>query len=382
MQDDEKMGDALGRLIPFLSPHNAATAQLKQYGYAVVDVMTPAETVEYCDAVWNDLSSLKTGIVRDDPHTWVAARMPQMTHGLIQNTGSGLWPGVSAARAATEPFWASLFSGQQPLSSFDAFALGTPAYQQRVVASGKHQDLGGISEWCHTDQAKGKVELLNHIQGALNIGGPLGPAELRTQLVVPKDGETAQSFRLRFLEAFPAVPCTEKKSFDAEREEWIKHTLEEKQWLFENGQIIAPELASGQMLLWASGTPHASVSGPLPAGQRDRNVRMSVFVSAIPRCLVTSDELRFRQKIIELGRTSGHRVCVPGQKKATYRQCLFGKSGRTYGKTLPTYHTDHVLTDFKRYGGLKRGRDEEAIEDMCPSAVHRATARFCAGYDV
>ena len=47
-----------------------------------------------------------------------------------------------------------------------------------------------------------------------------------------------------FLSMFPREPAKEK---DAERKEWVKHTTDERKWLFENGHIIAPSLRAGQM---------------------------------------------------------------------------------------------------------------------------------------
>ena len=229
------------------------------------------------------------------------------------------------------------------------------------------------------DQAKGKPELLRHIQGALALTD-LGPAEQRTQIAVPKPNESAQSLRYRMLEAFPADPDA-KKGFDPEREEWIAHTEEDKRFLAENADAVLPCLKKGQMLLWASGMAHASVPGALPEGQTERMIRASTFTSCVPRELVSTDEIAYRRNLLEKSVTSGHRVCEPGQK-GKFRQCLFGKNGRTYGKELPPYDTSLVLKNFKVYSGLKRGRDEEEIDKVAPSKVHRAMARMCGGYRV
>ena len=65
-----------------------------------------------------------------------------------------------------------------------------------------HRKHVGFSNWLHRDQAWKKTALCDHIQGALALSD-LGPAELRTQIIVPQEGESAQSFNDRFLDAFP-----------------------------------------------------------------------------------------------------------------------------------------------------------------------------------
>lgn len=373
------MAAARGRLMRFLNPSHPAYQSLIEKGYAVVDCIAPEMADELYNGVWHDFEKLGTGVDRSKPSTWKPG-WAQTTHGLVQNQSSGLWPSVCAARISTEQMWKELFGGTAVISSWDAFAFGLPEYQNYCAKNGHDKKVPKWSGWLHTDQAKGRPEFLRHIQGALALTD-LGPAELRTQLAIPKDGESSQSLRDRFLKAFPPQPPA-KKSFDAERAEWISHTPEEKEWLAENADAIAPTLKRGQILLWASGTPHASVAGPLPEHQKERNIRASIFVSCIPQALVSAPELIYRRDLLEKCLTSGHRVCEPGKRPNTFTQCVFSKTGQAFNKTLPDYDTSMALTNFKVYKGLKRGRDEAQIEAVAPSKVHRAMGRMCGGYDV
>ena len=238
-----------------------------------------------------------------------------------------------------------------------------------------------MPKWLHLDQANRKPEVLRHLQGALAITR-LGEAEQKTVLVVPRRGESIQSFRDRYLAAFPTDP-NEGKSLDAERGEWLKHTIEQKRWLLANGRVVAPKLEPGDMLVWSSGVSHASAPGPLPPDQTERGMRITSFVSAIPKALCSEADIKKRQEILELGRTSGHRVLEPSLKitkdadgkpvyhesTTRFRQCVFDKKGRIYpgggDDELPEYKTDRVLSGFAEPGD-------------CP--LKQGMARFCGGY--
>lgn len=369
--------DSRGRLDSFMDQDLPEVESLKKYGYAVVTVMSPEQAAKYRSMLWDDIESLGIGVKRNDPSTWTSEKWPEGPHGLYQTKGSGLMFGTCAARAATESYWNSLFGGRQTISSFDAVSFGRPGYQEYAFKHGTHKTHKHLSNWLHRDQAWKKTDLLRHIQGALALQD-LGPAELRTQIIIPPEGETAQAFNDRFLDAFPHVEDRKKGSFDAEREEWYKMTDEQYDWLAENGRAVAPTLKAGQMVLWASAMIHASVAGPLQPGQSARNVRMSVFVSALPRELLSRDEILFRRELLEKGRTSGHRVCERGARDGSFRQCLFNINLQPRGKPPPVYNMERVQKGFTVYAGKKRGRDE--ID--APSEVHRATARFCGGYRV
>jgi len=124
------------------------------------------------------------------------------------------------------------------------------------------------------------------------------------------------------------------------------------------------------MLLWLSGVPHASVPGPLPEGQQERGMRMSTFVSMLPIELLDAADIAKRREMLEAGNTSGHRVTAKGKTKAKpYVACDFPKTGRTYGKELPDFRMDHVVTGFKRR--IDKG-------DVHSTAAK--TARLCGGY--
>lgn len=366
---DHTASNPRGRLFKMLDPQSRVAAALAKRGYAVVTVVSRDRARALEDQVWTDLEALGTGISRSNPATWSNAHWPQTTHGLLQNQQWGLREGTCLARLATRGFWDALFQGKRTISSFDAIAVCRPDSQKRAYNSEiKHQrdkeERTMLSSWLHTDQAKGKRQCMEHIQAAFALTD-LGEAEQRTQLVVPQKGEMCQSFRDRFIDAFPPE-VTPKGKFDAEREEWIKHTDAERRWLLDNGRVVTPVLRAGQMLLWDSGMPHASVPGPLKDPAATRGVRMSVFVSALPLELLDTADLNVRRRMLEQGDTSGHRVTSKG--KRTYRQCKFTKTGRTYNKVIPTYSSDRVVTGFKRA--------IDANEDSTAAKI----ARMCGGY--
>lgn len=358
---------ARGRLVPLFNAASPVVADLLTKGWAVARACSGETARELVDDLHGDLAALGTGFDPSDRRTWTGG-LPQMTHGLCQNQGTGLWRSICKARGFTKRVWEEEIFQDACISSWDAFCYGKPSYQGWVAQHGGDPAVPEMSPWLHTDQSTAKLNMYEHVQGALALTD-LGPAELRTQLVAPKEGETPQAFRDRFLAAFPPEAASKKRSLDAEREEWISHTVEEKRWLLANGTPVSPTLQAGEMLLWASGMPHASLAFPLPPGQREHNTRISVFVSALPRSLLRPGELEFRRKLLEKGCTSGHRVCEPGKRPGTFRQCLFARTGRVY-KTdgiAPTYVLDHVLRDFAR-------------ADASVDPVHAITAQFCGGY--
>ena len=368
---------ARGPLIPYLNHGSEHVLELKTKGYTVVKVCEEEKADKLYDGVWKDVEGYGMGVKRGDPSTYKKG-WPQTTHGLFQNQNIGLQPGVCEARAETIRVWEEELFGKgeggrrRCIGSFDGISFATPHYQSYAFKHGKEKDFPCLSNWLHTDQAKGKKGVMHHIQCAFALT-ELGESELKTQLVVPKEGETIQSFRDRFISAFPPPQESGNKrkgSFDAEREEWISHTWEEKKWLYENGEVVSPLLKAGEALFWSSGVPHASAAGPLEEGKKERRLRASSFVSAKPIEMLSTEEIEYRRLLLEKAGTSGHRVCEasslskPGKKK--FRKCVFSTTGRTYGKELPSFFLGNTLRDFSSHRS-----------DHSP---HSKTAYFCGGY--
>lgn len=363
------LAPARGRLIDHLDHNRPEIQKLMRKGYCIVrGVLSPEQILAARDAVWADSESLGTGIDRHDKSTWRKEAWPSSAHGLVQHGGWGLFPGACLVRVMTEEAWRALFKGEQPIASFDCMAICTPTFQQNISKKSMDEDVPQVPEWLHSDQAQHKTELLRHMQGMVALFDA-DQADMSTVLIAPREGESAQSLRDRFLAQFPADPAN-KKQADAERKEWIKHDAEQKQWLVSNGIVCKPRVKAGDMLIWASGVPHASGPGKLPDGQDERNMRMSLMVSCVPRSLVTDAEMGFRRELLEKGFTSGHRVCEPREKrKGKFNQCVFPKKPRVYpGADVPTYNTGRILSDF----GTRR------VDDP----VHTAMARYCGGYAV
>lgn len=358
-----------GRLFKFLDPDAQTTMDLVYFGFTIVKVTTPERAAELASEAWSDLEGLETGIDRHDKRTWKNDNWPQTTHGLLQNQGAGLWRGTCMARLETVPLWTTLFQGAQPLLSFDALSVARPDSQDRTFKKeSKDEEFPNLASWLHTDQAKFKTQCMHHFQGALALT-ELGVAEQRTQLVIPPLGETMQSFRDRFIAQFPPEPI-KKGKFDPERSEWILHSAAEKRWLVNEGRVITPTLKPGEMVIWDSGVPHASIPGPLPMGQAERRVRMSCFVSAVPIAIVDPADIEVRKNMLEKGLTSGHRVTEkgPGGK---FNPCKFGETGRTWGKKLPDFSKKRKVSDFADHWVYRGdGCDEVAVK----------IAKYCGGH--
>ena len=362
------MSHPRGPLAKLYDPSHPVTESLLKRGYAIVRVCSEEEANRLADGIWNDLESMQTGICRHSPSSWTSDKLPQHTHGLLQNQNMGLRKGVCAARLSTKPVFESIFAGRECISSFDAITFSTPAMQQREFAREQKFQTDNsepqlLSSWLHTDQAKTKPDCGIYVQGAFALTD-WGKAEKKTQIVVPRLEETMQDFRDRFVKKFPALSVAKGK-FDPEREEWIKHSMQEREWLLANGRIVSPILNKGEMLLWDSGLPHGSLPGPCST---TRNLRMGIFVSARPVQLITYNDVIVRRHMLEKGHTSGHRVTSLG--KRTYRQCKFSETGQVYGsKRLPEYDKSGVLSGFK-----------DAFERGDETSVEYGTAVFCGAY--
>ena len=374
-----------GRLSDYLDFNMKQVMKLGTVGYCVFrGVASPEELARGLELFWDDSEALGTGIKRDDPSTHVNKAWPVSAHGLAQLAGWGLFPSACYFRLLTERTWRKMFGDEDVIASFDCMSICPGKFQDNVYPTCFDKEFlpdVQMPKWLHLDQANRKPEVLRHLQGALAITR-LGAAEQKTVLVVPRRGETIQSFRDRYLAAFPTDP-NEGKSLDAERGEWLKHTIEQKRWLIANGRVVAPKLEPGDMLVWSSGVSHASAPGPLPPDQTERGMRITSFVSAIPKALCSEADIKKRQEILELGRTSGHRVLEPSLKitkdadgkpvynesTTRFRQCVFDRKGRIYpgggDDNLPEYKTDRVLGGFAEPGD-------------CP--LKQGMARFCGGY--
>ncbi len=378
--------NARGRLAPYLDAENEAVQRLLKEGVAIVRACSAAEADELRKELWDDLEALGTGIDRNDPETWKNSNWPQTTHGLLQNQSFGLRIAVCMARLKCVQVFKKLFKDVPVNSSFDAISVVRPdsqerSYKKEVRLNERYREGDTLlSSWLHIDQANCWSEVLRHIQAAFALE-ELGEAEQRTQFVLPKPGETIQQFRDRFLAAFPPPKDPPKKgSSDPERAEWISFALDDnvektdpvviakRKWLLANGRIYTPTLQKGEMVLWLSAVPHASIPGPCPA-EGERRTRVVTFVSMLPAAEVTDKERAVRNEMLESLDTSGHRVTAEG-KKGKVLKCKFTKTGRTYGKELPAFDESRVVKASKR---------ALAESDEPEWSVARKTQRLCAG---
>lgn len=375
-----------GRLAKYLDPEHPATKSLDKHGVAIIRVCSKEEAAQLQVALWDDMEALGTGIKRNDPKTWKGKNWVQTTHSLLQNQNFGLRLSVCMARLKCVKALKLIFLNALLNSSFDAISVARPECQDRAYKKelrlNKLYNEGNalVSSWLHIDQANTKPDCFTHIQGALTLGD-LTEAEQRTQFIIPKvdSDETIQEFRDRFLLAFTPSQEAKTSGFDPERAEWISFGLKDKvedtdslviakrKWLIENGYVYTPTLEAGEMVLWDSGVPHASIPGPCTG--KTRNVRMSTFVSMLPAELVSDEERKVRNDMLEKLETSGHRVTTFG-KSGKVLKCKFNETGRTYGNTLPAFDKSSVVRASKRA--------LDASGDSTDSVAYK-TQRLCAG---
>ena len=136
---------------------------LNTQGYAVVpNVLTSSECDQIIDRAWDWLTTLGTGIQRDDKATWTDDRWPRNFNGIIQRYRIGHAPFVWQARtnskvvAVFEKIWGT----KELLTSFDAMCILRPT---EIV-----DDLKSTPSWFHTDQSP-KKEGFHCVQGVLNL---------------------------------------------------------------------------------------------------------------------------------------------------------------------------------------------------------------------
>ena len=380
-----------GRLAAYLDMNLKESNELLKSGVTIVDVCTPDKAIELRTRVWDELEGLGTGIDRNDTKTWRNDRWFQSLHGsLVQGQKVGLREGVCEARLECVHPFKKIFKGVPVNSSFDGISVGRPDSQKRVFK--KEEQLNKkygegdtlVSSWLHIDQANNKPDCMEHIQGALALTN-LTESEQRTQFIIPKpdSDETIQMFRDRFLDAFPPTLDAYGKISDADRADWVsfglKNNVEDtdpiviakRKWLIENGHVYTPTLEAGQMVIWDSGVPHASMPGPLPSGNSSRDVRISIFSSMLPAAVVTEEERKVRNNMLDKTVTSTHRVTAVG-KSGKILEAKFSDMGRTYGKEPPSYSYDSVVRASKR-------QLEESGDDKRPDSLANKTQRLCAG---
>jgi len=375
-----------GRLSKYLDPEHPATKSLDKHGVAIIRVCSKEEVAQLRSALWDDMEALGTGIKRNDPKTWKVKNWPQSSHGLLQNQHFGLRLSVCMARLKCVDALKPIFLNALINSSFDAISVARPecqdrAYKKELRLNKLYKEGDAlVSSWLHIDQANTKSDCFTHIQGAFALDD-LTKAEQRTQFIIPKvdSDETIQRFRDRFLLAFPPSHEAKKSGFDAERAEWISFGLKDKikdtdplviakrKWLIEYGHVYTPTLEAGEMVLWDSGVPHASIPGPCTGNTR--KVRMSTFVSMLPAELVSDEERIVRNEMLENLETSGHRVTTFG-KSGKVLKCKFNETGRTYGKTIPEFDKSRVVRASKRA--------LYSSDDNTGSVAYK-TQRLCAG---
>ncbi len=303
---------------------------LAKYGVAVIPgVLTHAEYDRMINDAWNYLETVSskwtTPINRNDKSTWREFSNLCALHSmLIQHHGIGhseLCWNVRQHPKVAEVF-ATLWNvnANDLLSSFDGASLHL---QPEVTNRGGFNNL-----WLHTDQSytRNSFECVQSWITALDV--------------------EAGDATLAVLEGSHLHHATIAKHFNiTDKSDWYKLNDIEIQKYNDLGctlnRILCP---AGSIVLWDSRTIHCGQESM--HGRTNPKMRCVVYVCMLPRSLITSAQLRKKQKAYNEKRMTTHHPTVIH---------LFPVSPRTYGKQLPemTYPAMPELTDLgKRLAGL------------------------------
>ena len=390
-----------GRLAQELDRTQPEVQHLLRHGWAVVDVLTPEQVEQRKRQIWNDLSSLGTGIEFMDESTMTKQSWPGAPRGLLQTFGAGLWPGVCATANHAEDPMLRLYGAKntkKPLfRAWDALAIAPPSFSRNFSKRCSEKTVPGISYWLHTDDNPTHSDLLHWIQGGIALED-VDDSVVSTQIIGAPEGYTAQGFVDWFYSVHPdqapGAKTLGKNPPQWKKLGWCDHTAEQKAWLAKHGVPVKPRLKAGQMILWCGRMPHANICFPA-APDVEVPWRMTVLTNYYPVEVALPGETQKRREMLETGCTSGHQVVCKGalfEKNGSLCYQKFGKAPNMPGgppkdgfdfKTTPL----PVLKGFTRY---KRPRAEWSADEQFPDPdkdkelyeIHSKTARLCGGYDV
>lgn len=246
-------------------------------GYAVIaNVLTPTQVSSAMTRIWDIFESLGS-VKRDDPKTWVTAKMwPPMLHGgMIQYIGHA--PVQWTLREQCAPVFAQYYNipVHDLATSFDGMCL--------MTGQRRYRRRGDLISFLHTDQSprrKGEWS----IQGLINLADA-GPED-GGLVVVPGSHREHEAF-------FNGHPRQDQKG------DWYKFSAQEQEAYRDRAVKVCAE--PGDFLLWDSRTFHCNA-----VPERQDALRVCTYICQLPKTRLSSVIRAKRQQAFEEKRTSTH----------------------------------------------------------------------------
>lgn len=262
---------------------------IEKNGFAVIEnVLTEDRSDHYVDQIWEwladltDSSGKRSGIVRNNPESWVTEdrakkegldsyNWPNSGHGILTEHGISHADFVWEARTErnVKSVFKKIWKTNELLVSFDGVCTMLPQKYSHVEEPDK--------SWFHFDQSPIKKGL-HYVQGFLNL-----------QDTTEKDGclmvyPKSNNYHAKFFE-------DNKASYDFD---WYKFndTNKGNEWMLNQGlkpvKVVAPK---GSLVLWDSRTAHCS-SPPV-----SDSIRHCIYICMVPKDRATDKDLVEKQSI-------------------------------------------------------------------------------------
>lgn len=281
---------------------------LRQNGYCVVgNVLSCNECEEIKTAAWEWLSSLGSGINKDDPKTWGNKNWATSTHGLIQHYGIGQAAFCWKVRMNhnVRKVFSNIWGTSDLVTSFDGVCIKRPPELTKC-----HFESKNDKSWLHCDQSKSTVKKVPSVNGWQSI-----------QSGVNLEDSTVNDGCFRVMPGSHLLHAS--SPWEGTTKDWYKLSEPEISWYKSQGCVdMKISCPKGGMVLWDSRAIHASTN-PVKGRENPGRFRYTVFVCMNPRRHVDNKVSKRRRDAFESGRTTSHWPA---------RMNLFGKNPRTYGK--------------------------------------------------
>lgn len=319
---------------------------LRDRGWEVVPgVLGPRTCGDIIGKLWDSLTALGVGIVRDDVSTHGDDRWPQSLHGIIQGARLGQSPAAWAVRSDPEVHrtFARLWGEDNLRVSMDAVCIVRPPENNRFIGKRPPRKNAHNERWYHLDQGSGS-------RGERCVQGFVTLEDITEEDSTLCVLEHSHRYHSAFFDS------KYKQRHSTSKEDWVKLSKDEIAWYKGRTGASTSEVhggsvgswrvrerlvtaKAGDLVLWDSRTVHCN-RNPV-CGRANPRWRYVVYVCMMPAMLVGPGAVeKRRQAVMEL-RTTSHRVDKPK---------LFGHYGRTYGKDLPMWHFRERLPELPELG--------------------------------
>lgn len=261
---------------------------LKKGWFVIEQAVSREETDKILKQFWKDIYTLGTGVT-EDPKTHTNSRWPQTENGLMQSHGCGHFESAWMCRIATFPTWKKIYKNDDELlTSVDGFSFCRPQTQNNMYKK------SCFPTWMHIDQ-KLSSNFLDNIQGMLALS-KTEDQDLSTVFWEPHT-MTAIELYTKFQENF-RNECT--------GQDWFPFNQNHYNFYEEHCVLKKPNLNPGDLLIWASSTPHASHPGEIK--DQPRKLRISNFISMLPKKIVAQRSILRNKQLMEYKLTTSHNI--------------------------------------------------------------------------